>query len=297
VPPQEGPSNIAPDDHQRSYGHGSYQGGGISIGGRVGDVYGRLHLGGDFHHNKHHHNIIYVNRSPYFAYNGGYYRYRGYDPYYDTNRRQVVQSPTVIVIDRTGVSTNEVDPQEPIVVDQADRVSPLELGTQALYAGKAQQAIGFLTEHVLVNEGDRQAERLLGVAFLLDGQTELGIAMLSRAYKGDPEMAFAPIGRDTVDSLTAWRQIQRDVQRYAQVQGTASSWLAAIVVTQQELDNRTHARRLEDARRAGLDVDVVDAFQRYLEGGEPIKQPEAAQEAVEEDAEPATEAEDQTDDQ
>ncbi len=278
TPAPAGPSNIAPG-HHGSYGHGSSYGGGFSIGGSTGDVYGRLHLDGVFGHDHgHHHKIIVVNRVPYYIYNGGYYRYRGYDWYDAPSRRQVVQSPTVIVIDRTGVSTNEVDPKEPIEISDADRVSPLELGTEALYAGKAEQAIQFLTEHVLVNEGDREAERLLGVAFLLDGQTELGIAMISRAYKGDPEMAFDPIGRDILDSLTNWRKVQRDVQRYAQVQRTASSWLAAIVITQEELDNRTHERRLEEARRAGLDVGVIDAFQRYLEGGEPIEKPQPVRE-------------------
>lgn len=295
TPDVAGPSHVAPRSYRGSYGHGYYNGGGISIGGSFGDVYGRLHLGGVFHddHYHGHRNIVYVNRSPYFIHNGSYYRYRGYDPYDAPSRRQVIQSPTVIVIDRTGVSTNEVDPQDPIELNEADRVSAHELGVEALNAGRAEQAIQFLTEHVLVNEGDRQAERLLGVAFLLDGQTELGIALISRAYKGDPEMAFMPLGRDTIDSLSAWRKVQRDVQRYAAVQRTGSSWLAAIVVTQEELPNHTHEERLEAARRAGLDVDVADAFQRYLEGGEPIKKPEPAvedeQEGVEPQAGPASE--------
>lgn len=287
IPPHQGPSNVAQDYDHRFYGHTYYQGGGISIGGKFGDVYGRLHLGGDFLHNKHHHNVIYVNRSPYFIHNGSYYRYRGYDPFDAPSRRQVVQSPTVIVIDRTGVSTNEVDPQDPVELTEADRVSAHELGVQALYAGMADQAIEFLTEHVLVNDGDREAERLLGVAFLLDGQTEIGIALIAKAYNGDPELAFKPLGRDTIDSLSAWRKVQRNVQRYANVQRTSGAWLAAIVVTQEELPNRTHAQRLEDARRAGLSVDVADAFQRYLEGGQPIEKPEPVQEETEP---PATEA-------
>lgn len=291
TPAPVGPSNIAPRSYHGSYGRSYHSGGGISIGGSVGDVYGRLHLGGVFHDDHHHgrRNIVYVNRSPYFIHNGSYYRYRGYDPYDAPTRRQVIQSPTVIVIDRTGVSTNEVYPEEPIELTEADRVSTRELGTQALNAGKASQAIKFLTEHVLVNEGDREAERLLGVAMLLDGQTELGIALISRAYTGDPEMAFEPIGRDTIDSLASWRKIQRDVQRYAGIQRTASSWLAAIVVTQQELPNRTHEQRLEEARRAGLSVDIADAFQRYLEGGDPIAKPEPAHEEEQAGTEPQAE--------
>lgn len=258
--PFEGLSHVAP----RVPRHSGYT---YAIGG---DVFGRVHVGSRFRHD-----IIRIGRSPYICYDGGYYRYRGFDPYYEPTRRQVVQSPTVIVIDRTGVSTNEVDPAEPIELAEADRVSPEELGRTALYAGEAEQAVRFLTEHVLLNEGDRKAERLLGIALVLDGQTELGIAVIARAYRGDPEMAFAPLGRDTIDSLAAWRSVQRDVQRYAGVQRTGSSWLAAIVVTQEELPNRTHEQRLEHARRAGLDVDVADAFQRYLEGGEPIQPAEA----------------------
>jgi|GEM_PF-4994998 len=296
TPVVAGPSNIAPRHYRGSYGHGYHYGGGISIGGSFGDVYGRLHVGGVFHDDDRHghRNIIYVNRSPYFIHNGSYYRYRGYDPYDAPSRRQVIQSPTVIVIDRTGVSTNEVDPQEPVELSQADRVNAYELGVEALYAGKAEQAIEFLTEHVLVNEADREAERLLGVAFLLDGQTELGIALIARAYKGDPEMAFKPLGRDTIDSLSAWRKVQRDVQRYAAVQRTSGAWLAAIVVTQEELPNHTHEQRLEEARRAGISVDVADAFQRFLEGGEPLPKPEAAgeeSEAQPDEAEAAPEAE------
>ncbi|UYV11880.1 MAG: hypothetical protein NCW75_11295 [Phycisphaera sp.] len=289
TPDFAGPSNIAPRGFHRSHGRIFHHGGGISIGGSVGDVYGRLHLGGVFHDDHHfgRRNIVFVNRSPYFIHNGSYYRYRGYDPYDAPTRRQVVQSPTVIVIDRTGVSTNEVDPQEPVELNEADRVSARELGARALSAGNADQAIEFLTEHVLVNEGDRQAERLLGVAMLLDGRTELGIALISRAYTGDPEMAFEPIGRDTIDSLASWRKVQREVQRYAGIQRTASSWLAAIVLTQEELPNRTHEQRLEEARRAGLDVDIADAFQRYLEGGEPIESPEPEPGADEQ--EPGTE--------
>lgn len=291
TPAPVGPSNIAPRGYHGAHGHSYHSGGGISIGGSFGDVYGRLHLGGVFHdeHRHGHRNIVYVNRSPYFTHNGSYYRYRGYDPYDAPTRRQVIQSPTVIVIDRTGVSTNEVYPQEPIELDEADRVSARELGTQALNAGKADQAIEFLTEHVLVNEGDREAERLLGVALLLDGQTELGIALISRAYTGDPEMAFQPIGRDTIDSLASWRKIQRSVQRYAGIQRTASSWLAAIVVTQEELPSHTHEQRLEEARRAGLSVDIADAFQRYLEGGDPIAKPEPAPEEVQAGTEPQAE--------
>ncbi len=278
-PPLAGPSNIAPG-YSRGHGsHGSRYHNGISIGGRSGDVYGKLHFGGHAghrygHYQDRHRDFIVVNRSPFYLYNGGYYRSRGYDPYYEPTRRQVVQSPTVIVIDRTGVSTNEVNPRAPIEINEADRVSARELGARALNAGDAGQAVDLLTEHVLVNEGDREAERLLGVALVLNGQTELGIALISRAYTGDPEMAFRPIGRDTIDSLSEWRKVQRDVQRYAGVQRTASAWLAAIVVTQDELPNRTHAERLEQARRAGLDVDVADAFQRYIEGGEPLRAPE-----------------------
>jgi hypothetical protein len=278
--PIEGPSNVAPR-YPYPYRHGvRHHGGGISFGGRSGDFFGRVHVGDHRHHHGDHHDIVYVGRYPYYVHNGSYYRYRGYDPYYEPTRRQVVQSPTVIVIDRTGVSTNEVDPKAPVTVDEDDRVSARDLGARALHAGDAGQAVELLTEHVLVHEGDRKAERLLGVALLLDGQTELGIALISRAYTGDPEMAFAPLGRDTIDSLSAWRSVQRDVQRYAGVQRTASAWLAAIVLTQEELPNRTHAERLEQARRAGLDVDVADAFERYLEGGQPLTTPAEAQAEV-----------------
>lgn len=274
--PFVGPSNVAPR-YPRS--HHPYDAGGHVFGRRHGDLVRR------------HHNLIHIGRSPFIVYNGGYYRSRGYDPYYEPTRRQVVQSPTVIVIDRTGVRTNEVNPAEPIELAEADRVSARELGARALVAGDAEQAVKFLTEHVLTSEGDRRAERLLGVALVLDRQTELGIAVIARAYKGDPEMAFEPLGRDTIDSLAQWRKVQRDVQRYAGIQRTASAWLAAIVVTQDELPNRTHEKRLEDARRAGLDVDIADAFQRYLEGGEPIEKPEP--EPVQEESEPATETDDQ----
>ncbi|MFI4917148.1 MAG: hypothetical protein ACIAS6_11660, partial [Phycisphaerales bacterium JB060] len=211
--PFVGPSNVAPRYHRS---HSPYDAGGHVFGRQRGDFLPR------------HHQLVHIGRSPFIVYNGGYYRYRGYDPYYEPTRRQVVQSPTVIVIDRTGVRTNEVNPAEPIELTDADRVSPLELGRASLVAGEAEQAVRFLTEHVLVNEGDRRAERLLGIALVLDGQTELGIAVIGRAYRGDPEMAFAPLGRDTIDSLAAWRRVQRDVQRYAQVQRTASAWLAAI---------------------------------------------------------------------
>ena len=267
--PVEGPSNRAPVyPHQ---GKGVYNVPGITIGGRFGDVRGRIDLGGG--HYGYHPRVVYVNRAPYYCYNGGYYR-TGYGYYDGPNRRQVVQSPTVIVIDRTGVSTNEVDPAQPITIDESQRVSPKELGTKALHAGEAGRAVDFLTEHVLANEGDREAERLLGVALVLDGRPELGIALISRAYKGDPELAFRPLTRDTMDSLSSWRSVQRDVQRYANIQRTASAWLAAIALTQSELPMRTHAERLEHARRAGLDVDVADAFQRYLEGGEPMRRAE-----------------------
>lgn len=264
--PFVGSSHVAPR-YGHSYGHSF--GRSVFHDGYHGKVYHRPH------------DLFHVGRSPFIFYNGGYYRYRGYDPFYEPTRRQVVQSPTVIIIDRTGVQTNEVDPAEPIEITDADRVSPLELGRAALVAGNSEQAVRFLTEHVLVNEGDRRAERLLGVALVLDGQTELGIAVIGRAYRGDPEMAFAPLGRDTIDSLAAWRRVQRDVQRYANVQRTASAWLAAIAVTQAELPNRTHEERLEHGRRAGLEVDVVDAFQRYFEGGEPIENPEPVQPAEE----------------
>ena len=291
-PPQAGPSPIAP-----GYRHGGYRysSPGITIG--YGSNGGYAHIGGGSYDDHHHHghDVVYINRVPYYCYNGGYYPYSNYDRdyYYGNNRRQVVQSPTVIVIDRTGVSTNEVDPAEPIKLDEAQRISPDKLGRQALYAGDASQAVELLTEHVLANEGDRQAERLLGVALVLDGQTELGIALISRAYTGDPELAFKPMTRDTIDSLSSWRRVQRDIQRYANVQRTASSWLAAIVITQDELPNRTHADRLEQARRAGLDVGVADAFQRYLEGGEPIKKPEPATEEPAETEAPASAGETQ----
>lgn len=290
MPPFEGPSNVAPR-YPYPYGRTHSHGGGISIGGRSGDFFGRVHVGGYVLDHGDHHDIIYVDRSPYYFHNGGYYRYRGYDRYDEPTRRQVVQGPTVIVIDRTGVSTNEVDPKAPVAIEEEDRVSARDLGVRALRAGDADQAVDFLTEHVLVNEGDRQAERLLGVALLLEGQTELGIALISRAYSGDPEMAFTPIGRDTIDSLSTWRRVQRDVQRYANVQRTGSAWLAAIVLTQEELPNRTHAERLEQARRAGLDVDVADAFQRYLEGGEPLLKPAVTQPAEPVDPEPVAEVE------
>ena len=285
-PPLVGPSPIAPG-YSGGYGvrypYAPYSpgyGSGVTIHGDFGDVQGTINLGGGLgagHLVPHGfgHKVVYVNRIPYACYNGGYYRYgRGY--YDGPNRRQVVQSPTVIVIDRTGVSTNEVNPAEPITLDESLRVSPKELGQRALFAGEAGQAVELLTEHVLANEGDRAAERLLGVALVLDGQTELGIALFARAYNGDPELAFRPLTRDTIDSLSAWRRVQRDIQRTAGVQRTASSWLAAIAITQDELPHRTHADRLEQAKRAGLSVDVADAFQRWLEGGEPIRKPQPA---------------------
>ena len=267
-----GPSHVAP-------GYRYHNAPSISIGGRFGDAFGRV----TFDAKPVHHKIIYVNRIPYAFYRGGYYRYGNSG--YENNRRQVVQSPTVIVIDRTGVSTNEVDPPEPITLDESMLVSPFELGQRALYAGDAEQAVGFLTEHVLANEGDRRAERLLGVALAMDDQVELGIALIARAYRGDPELAFSPLTRETIDSLSAWRAVQRDIQRYASVQRSSSAWLAAIVITQDELRVRTHQDRLENARRAGLAPDVVDAFQRVFEGGEPrttlVTPPTPAPKAVE----------------
>lgn len=282
-PPLVGPSPVAPGGHSISWPYSPYfpgyspsHGSGLTIHGDFGDVQGAINLGaGHLVPHGFGHKVIYVNRIPYACYNGGYYRYgRGYDD--GPNRRQVVQSPTVIVIDRTGVSTNEVNPAEPVTLDESLRISPKELGQRALFAGDAGQAVELLTEHVLANEGDRAAERLLGVALVLDGQTELGIALFARAYNGDPELAFRPLTRDTIGSLSAWRRVQRDIQRYASVQRTASSWLAAIAITQDELPHRTHADRLEQAKRAGLSVDVADAFQRWLEGGEPIRKPEPA---------------------
>jgi len=262
-----GPSHIASGSRSRHDGYTR----GIAIGGRFGDAYGRVHLG----HEPYGHSfgrVVYVNRIPYAFYGGGYYRCDDYGDY--RNRRQVIQSPTVIVVDRTGVSTNEVDPQEPITIDESSLLSPQELGRQALYAGNAEQAVELLTEHVLANEGDRAAERMLGIALVLDDQIELGVALIARAYKGDPELAFSLVGRDTIDSLSDWRRVQREVQRYATVQRTASAWLAAIVITQEELPARVHEERLENARRAGLHPDIADAFQRYLEGGEPLQKAE-----------------------
>jgi hypothetical protein len=263
-------------DHAR-YGHYpyAYHAPGITIGGSFGDVDAKLHLGGGYYHPR----PIFVNRVPYYAFGGSYYRYN--DGYRYTNRRQVVQSPTVIVIDRTGVTTNQVEQPQTITPDPASLISPLELGERALFAGDAEQAKEFLTEHVLLNEGDRHAERLLGLALILDDQVELGIAVIARAYRGNPELAFEPLPRETVDALSTWRKLQRTVQRYATVQRTSSTWLAAIVVTQAELPNRTHEERLELARRAGLDIDVADAFQRWLEGGEPIERPEQQTEQTE----------------
>ncbi|MGD1916464.1 MAG: tetratricopeptide repeat protein [Phycisphaerales bacterium] len=273
----DGPSHIGSSSYDDGYAH--YFNPSISIGGQFGDVFGKITVGGK----PVHHKIVHVNRIPYAFYRGGYYRYDDYG--YHNNRRQVVQSPTVIVIDRTGVSTNEVDPEEPITLEAADLVSARELGQQALYAGDAEQAVGFLTEHVLANEGDREAERLLGVALAMDDQVELGIALIARAYRGNPELAFSPLTRETVDSLAAWRGVQRDIQRYATVRRTGSAWLAAIAITQDELPLHTHEDRLENARRAGLHPDVVDAFQRFFEGGEPRKPP------VETTAEPVQQAE------
>ncbi len=268
----DGPSHIAP----RSYndGYGGFFSPSISIGGQFGDVFGKDTFGGK----PVHHRVVHVNRVPYAFYRGGYYRYNDYG--YSNNRRQVVQSPTVIVIDRTGVSTNEVDPQQPVTLEASDLVSPLELGREALYAGDADQAVGFLTEHELANEGDREAERLLGVALAMDDQVELGIALIARAYRGNPELAFSPLTRETVDSLAAWRSVQRDVQRHATVKRTGSAWLAAIVITQDELPVLTHQDRLEYGLRAGLHPDICDAILRFLDGGEPREVPQSSEPIV-----------------
>lgn len=258
--------------HVVGHDRGVFVGGSsVHIGGQFGDVHGGIRLGG-FPHVVHHRPVHHLGHSTFglhglrsYGYGYGY----GYDRYDAPTRQPVVQGPTVIIIDRTGVSTNEVDPASPIVLSEVPAADPLAEGIAALYRGHAGPAVDALTAHVLVHEGDRRAERLLGVALVLNGQTELGIALIARAYKGEPALAYEPLGRETIDSLSGWRRVQRDVQRYAGVHRTASSWLAAIAVTQTELPNDKHAERLEYARRAGLDVDVADALERYLEGESP----------------------------
>lgn len=289
-----GPSNIAPSrvaPHHGGQGRvvqyrhhkphvtahhdrGIFIGGsGIHIGGRFGDVHAGIHLGGIAHGGIIHHRPRHHFGHTTFGLHGR--PYSGYSYGRSDTRQPVVQGPMVIIIDRTGVSTNEVDPAAPIVLDELPRIDPRAEGVAALYHGRAGLAVDHLTAHVLANEGDRRAERLLGVALVLNGQSELGIAVIARAYNGDPSLVFEPLGRDTIDSLSDWRRVQRDVQRYAGVHRTASSWLASIAVTQTELSKPRHAERLEYAKRAGLDVDVADALQRWLEGEGPSENPAA----------------------
>lgn len=270
-----GPSNLAPPATTRPpvyrpavtrvvrHDRGVVIGGsGIHIGARFGDVEARINLGGDVLVGGScgwpSHCACRVPHVPHGSFPYGHTRW-------DT-RQAVVQGPTVIIIDRTGVRTNEVDPAEPVVVEHAPRIDPLAAGTAALHRGRAGEAVDHLTAHVLAHEGDRRAERLLGVALVLDGQAELGITVIARAYRGEPALVFEPLGRDTIHSLSSWRRVQRDVQRYAGVHRTGASWLASIALTQAELPMPRHAERLELARRAGLDVDVADALQRWIEG-------------------------------
>ncbi|MEO1009041.1 MAG: hypothetical protein AAFX79_10760 [Planctomycetota bacterium] len=182
-------------------------------------------------------------------------------------RRPVVQGPTVIVIDRTGVTTNQLPPND-VVTPQAEPepIPDRELGTLALRAGEWAIAADALARHVLVEDGDHAARRLLAVALVLDGQVELGVAVLAAAYRGDPGLAARPLGRELVGSLSTWRRAQRSVQRWAMSKRTASGWLAAIAFTQAELGARTQLDRLERARRLGLDVDVADGIEQYYEG-------------------------------
>lgn len=180
-----------------------------------------------------------------------------------TDRRDVVQGPVVIVIDRTGVTSNQPTAPSEQAPPQP-RPDPRARGIADLRLGNVSQAIDALTEHLLADPKDHHAERLLGLALLLDGRDELGIALLSRAYQAQPELAARPLTRRDVHALSAWRSAQRKAQRWAQHRRTASAWLAAIVLTQDELPADTNLLRLEQARLAGLAPALADALQAAL---------------------------------
>ncbi len=127
------------------------------------------------------------------------------------------------------------------------------------------KAINEYREHLRQDNEDVTAMRDLALAMLEAGRLEDGAAMISLAYHTDPLLARTPIDFKAIGfTRQRYDRLLGRVMAFANRTNSPSSWLAGMVLLQSNNKMSGATRVLLKAKRAGLDDEIADAFEREL---------------------------------
>lgn len=143
----------------------------------------------------------------------------------------------------------------------------LELATEELRSGEADEAVNLFQLHLRSNPDDAGAMRSLAVALLLSNEPVQAAAMMRMAYRTDPGLAESPMS--LVELFDSDRDVKNALRRavtYANKDDSASGWLTVATIMQAEGRNPTALKMIAKARKAGLEDAVAEAMTDALDG-------------------------------
>lgn len=156
-------------------------------------------------------------------------------------------------------------PTPPVPAAPAKELTPIEQATAALADYDALRAIKALRAHLKSKADDAPAMRVLAMALLEHGQIDDGVAMMRQAYRTQKDLADDPWTPDEVGmSARRVREVLTKVVGYAHRANSASAWLTVASIMQAEGRTALAKQMLDRAAKAGLEKEMVGAFEKGL---------------------------------
>ncbi|MBX3386223.1 MAG: tetratricopeptide repeat protein [Phycisphaeraceae bacterium] len=162
-------------------------------------------------------------------------------------------------------AADELRRREQAERDRFARLSELERGDERLSQGRAQDAVNHYLRHLETAPDDTEAMRSLAVALIDANRIDHASAVFAMAYERTPSLVRQPMDSSRFPgTATDLRSRLTSLVHYANRTGAASAWLSAAVLAQAEGRDPAARNMLGRARTAGLNSDLVSAFESAL---------------------------------
>lgn len=147
----------------------------------------------------------------------------------------------------------------------APELTDLERASLAHRLDELDIAIRAYRDHLEEDPEDMQALRALGLALLESGDQEDAIATLGLAYHTDPALARTAADLESL-GITGRRfdSLLGRAMGLARRLDSGRAWLAGLVLLQADDKLSGAARVLREAERAGLEMEICEAFEREI---------------------------------
>jgi hypothetical protein len=188
---------------------------------------------------------------------------RYYDGYYDNSYQQYAVIDGALVVQVPVATPAPVQPPAPAAPPPTDA----EVAAALLKSGDSSGAIDLYRKHLQDRDDDAEAMRGLGVALLVHGEPEQGVAMISMAYRTNAMLVDAEVSSgDLFKSQGQLRETLRGAVSFANKIKSASAWLTVAVLMQAEGRDGDALRMIDRAADLGLDAALVKRFRTALGG-------------------------------